>query len=445
MNMLKKTQIVLLAYFFMSLPVYAQNYTETEQVILRSAQIIEEQFFSLEIGKKTAKSLRQGLLEKKYSSISSAQELEYMLTQELQKISGDNHIGVVYSPESVLRYTARLNAKESKQASEKNSDYQLDLLNESKLDNFGIKKVSLLKGKVGYLEMGYFDGFATESETAFEHVMNLLAGADAIILDFRRNGGGNSRVLPLFLSYFIGPNITHFATRYERWNNKTLPLSTLDNIKGAKHYDKPIYILTSGTTFSLAEHVTYHLRAFRNATVIGERTYGGGKAFDPIIVNDDFYLRIPRIEMVNTLTKSMYAEGKGITPDIAVSSDNAFDTAYYEALDYLKDKEQKPAEKERYQWIQRTLLLGKSTENMNLKMPFENAKHQFDEFLFENHGNEIWLSYKQLPSVKLTNLGNGYFYDDRSIQRQFLFDAKGDSLTLTVLRLGRPIRIINGN
>lgn len=326
---------------------------DNTQIIDDVANIVEAQFVSPTIAATVATELRQAEFKSKMAAIKDPKEFATKLTKALKAMSGDNHIGIVYSPTDVQRYRIRQQAKTNPTAQKQQASNHAQELAAAAAVNFGIQQVRLLDGDVGYLEMSYFDGFVDESAPMFAAAMNMLAGAKIIILDLRRNGGGNSRILPLFLSYFLGPEPVHFATKTERWNNSTELLFTLSNVQGQRHLNKPIYILTSGTTFSLAEHLTYHLRAFNRAIVVGERTYGGGRAFDPIVVNDDFYLRMPRVDVVNALTKQIYKEGEGITPDVETTSQAAFHQAYLLALNTLENQQKNATQQQYYQWVKR--------------------------------------------------------------------------------------------
>lgn len=412
---------------------------ENKQVIAISADIIKQQFVSKSVGELVAKALMTADFQARYGDIQSRQDFAKMLSADLRQLAADNHIGLVYAPEDVKRYRARAGAKSDLSAKKADDENNAEALGESSQANFGIQQVRILDGDVGYLEMRYFDGFVDESAPVFASVMNLLASSKAIILDLRRNGGGNSRILPLFLGYFLGPESIHFATQNERWQQSSEKLFTRADLKGARHFDKPLYILTSGTTFSLAEHVTYHLKAFNRATVVGERTYGGGKAFDPVVVNDDFYLRIPRIEMLNTVTNDMYLEGQGITPDVLSTAASALDKAYMLALNKLQVNTHDQKTINNYQWVKRIVEAKAKPQDLDFTLPPIAGRHSFEEFAFEIRDKALWMSFRHLPWVELINIGAGYFYDDRSIQRQFSFQQSNGQWRLQVFKPGLDV------
>ncbi|MDN3651794.1 S41 family peptidase [Thalassotalea ponticola] len=418
---------------------------DNKQALLQAADVIESQFYSEKVAQSLSSHLRKKEFLKKYSELRDKQEFAEKVSQELRTLSGDNHIGIVYSEKDVKRYKLRAQAQSNKQAEQENARNYQRKLAESKAANFGIQQVRMLEGNVGYIEFSYFDGFVDESTPVYDSVMNFLENSEMVIIDLRRNGGGNSRILPLVLGYFLGPEPIHFADKIERWQNKHTKLLTISSANGAKHFNKPLYILTSGTTFSLAEHFTYHLKAFSRATVVGERTYGGGKAFDPVVLNDEFYLRLPRIEMNNSITGKMFEEGTGLFPDINTSSELAFDVAYLDALKVLKSQNADEENKSYYNWLSRTVGARVNRDSLKFYLPDLVRNHKFGEFVFEVKSGELWMSFRGLPWVKLINLGNGYFYDDRSIQRQFLFKEHNGKTELHVFRLWHQPKVIVEN
>jgi hypothetical protein len=418
----------------------AQTYGQLDAVVTKSAELVERQFVNAEVGKRTAATLLRRLSAGQYAHVSTAAQLEQRLSDDLRAISGDNHIGVVFDPASVARYRVRQAAPDSVAAKAENEANRKTAIAESTLDNFGIRSIETLPGRVGYLRLDYFDGLVEESAPAIAAAMNLLAGSDAIILDLRQNGGGNSKVLPMFLGYFLGPGPVHFATRVERWKGEQQALFTLDNVPGARHVDKPLYILTSGTTFSLAEQVTYHLKAFGRVIVVGERTYGGGNGFDPVVLNDDFYLRIPRVVFNNAITGTTFVEGQGIAPDIAVNAGDAKNRAYVEALRRLQGSATNQERRQEIAWAMPMALARLDAGIVSGNADTTQFAGSFDNLVFESRIDGLWLSFRGLPFVLLERLGPGLYLDERSILRQFRFASGGSTRSphLILSRYGYP-------
>lgn len=198
---------------------------------------------------------------------------------------------------------------------------------------------------------------------------------------------------------------------------------------------------------TLAEQITYHLKAFGRATIVGERTYGGGNGFDPVVLDDDFYLRIPRVAFNNAITGTIFEEGKGIAPDIATVAQDAKKRAYLEAL--LKMQQNLKAEdQERRAEIAWALPVAQARLNLQHKMHDQHERlfsGRYENYVFQARADGLWLSFQDLPFVKLERLGAGVYLDERAIQRQFQFTAHGNQPadSLVMHRFGQPsVRVL---
>ncbi len=428
-QLLLDTRLALMLILACTLPVSASD----QQLTQRIADTVRAQFVDADVAAKTADGFLAKANAGAYEGTAEPETLARSMTADLRALSGDNHIGVVYDPEAVARYRARAQAASSPDAEERNTEHKARRAKEAALDNYGLRAVEVMKGGVGYLRIDEFDGHVAESETMLATVMNMLASSNAIILDLRHNVGGNSRILPTFLGYFIGPGEVQFGTSTERWNDTVTPLKTRADIQGARHWDKPLYILTSGMTFSLGEHVTYHLKALDRAILVGERTYGGGNGWDPVVLNDDFYLRIPRISFTNTRTGTLFREGEGISPDINVPAEYAKTTAYHEALLALRETVEDADMVGEINWainIAASALEGGPEDTSAL--PFIGS---FGPYAFRGDEHALWLSYNGHPYMLLRTLDGRVYLDDRSVPRQFTFTGatlkEAKSLTVT--------------
>jgi C-terminal processing protease CtpA/Prc len=92
-----------------------------------------------------------------------------------------------------------------------------------------------------------------------------------------------------------------------------------------------VYALTSATTFSGGEQLSYDLQQLGRATIIGERTGGGARAREGFPVHPHLEATISVAEAVNPKTGGNW-EGTGVTPDIQAAAAQARDTAYQLAL-----------------------------------------------------------------------------------------------------------------
>ena len=63
-------------------------------------------------------------------------------------------------------------------------------------------KLEILDGNIGYLDLRSFQSAHVGGETAAA-AMAFLSNADAVIIDLRRNGGGDPTMIQLLSSYFF--------------------------------------------------------------------------------------------------------------------------------------------------------------------------------------------------------------------------------------------------
>jgi hypothetical protein len=187
---------------------------------------------------------------------------------------------------------------------------------------------------VGYLKL---DGFANSVWAREEAVgvMNFFANMDALIIDLCDNRGGHGNMVKLFMSYFFD-NATQIGARYIRKDKRIEQSWTTDEVDGRKLSNIDLYILTSSNTFSAAEAFAFSLQNLNRATVIGEKTAGGGHTVETVS-NTEFKITA-RIPDGRGLGKTF--EGVGVEPDIKVPINEAFNTAYILALENLSKKKE---------------------------------------------------------------------------------------------------------
>ena len=101
-------------------------------------------------------------------------------------------------------------------------------------------------------------------------------------------------------------------------------------------FHTPVFVLTSGYTFSGAEEFTYNLQTRGRATIVGETTGGGAHPVDGFDLGDGIVLRIPVGRAINPITKTNW-EGTGVSPDVACPADDALDVAMELALEAVLD------------------------------------------------------------------------------------------------------------
>lgn len=328
---------IVLALLVFSISLYSQNETPQNKEIglsdLNKKQIIDslskklEEFYIRpkaigEIGKRLHENFKKGI----YKNILLPNEFASKLSADLIEASKDLHFRVMYDPEW---------AESQQKIKEKNVQEKIkaEELIEAKKKNFGFIQAKILEGNIGYLEFDYFEDPAIASETA-ALTMQFLTNTSALIIDLRKNNGGvmemgqfissyffSNKELPLYKYYYFEEN--RKKVEREMWLLPSVPGKRLDNI--------PIYILTSGGTFSAAEWMSYSLQNLKRATIVGEKTAGGAHPITRTVVTNGFSVNIPFGEVKDPIT-NMDFEGKGVMPDVLCKSEEAINTAHLLAL-----------------------------------------------------------------------------------------------------------------
>ncbi|TDI51884.1 MAG: PDZ domain-containing protein [Acidobacteria bacterium] len=190
--------------------------------------------------------------------------------------------------------------------------------------DYGVREARILEGNIGYLDMGMFAG-SEAAKPKIDEAMMSLAGTDALIIDLGRNGGGGPWMVR-YLSGFLFPKTTHLTDTWVRGMDSPRERWTLEGQPTDAFVKKPVYILTSGRTFSAAESFTFGLVINNRVTLVGERTGGGGHFGDMVMVSPDLNLFMPRGRTYDSATGQGW-EAEGIKPDIKVPYAGARDRA----------------------------------------------------------------------------------------------------------------------
>ena len=129
----------------------------------------------------------------------------------------------------------------------------------------------------------------------------------------------------------------HPEYMYNPRENTTERLWTQSPVPGNRLADKPVYILTSASTFSGAEHFSYDLKMLKRATIVGETTGGAAHAGVFHRMDAHFGIGIPETKAINPFSKTDWAV-TGVEPDVKVAAANALERAEKLAQSKLKKK-----------------------------------------------------------------------------------------------------------
>ena len=249
------------------------------------------------------------------------------LTRDLQEITGDRHLRVVFGGGPGPRRQRIAEPEEPKDHEAR----RLAMRRIGRLDNFGIRQVERLDGNVGYLDVRRV-AVPANAGPAIGAAMELVAGTYALIIDLRHNGGGAPEGVVFWCSYLLDERPTHLNDIFHADTGETRQFWALPYVPGTRYPDRPVFVLTSGRTFSGGEDFAYTLQALGRATVVGETTGGGAHPTRGFPISAAVHIGIPFARSVNPVTGTNW-QGTGVVPDVPADAERAYDVAYARALE----------------------------------------------------------------------------------------------------------------
>lgn len=174
--------------------------TETAQQPFPLHEIIEEltrqlgeKYVFPEKAQEITANLCQHLEQGDYDGVRNGETLAWMITEHMREVSQDKHLNLFYRADGVAAFV---------DDNEIYTPEAIEHIRQKKHYNYGLKKVEILDGNIGYFQ---FDEFvhphvAGESMNA---AMTFLAHPRALIIDLRANGGGDATMVQFLCSYFF--------------------------------------------------------------------------------------------------------------------------------------------------------------------------------------------------------------------------------------------------
>jgi C-terminal processing protease CtpA/Prc len=154
-----------------------------------------------------------------------------------------------------------------------------------------------------------------------------IAATRALIIDLRSCLGGDPETVAWLCSYLYDREPVQLTSLDEPARDLVRQSWTLSYVPGRRFGPtKPVFVLTSHTTFSGGEQLSYDLQALGRATVVGERTRGGAHAREGFRVHPHLEATISVARAVSPITGANW-EGVGVAPDIEISAEASFDRA----------------------------------------------------------------------------------------------------------------------
>jgi hypothetical protein len=285
------------------------------------AQLLTEHYVFPEIAEQLASLLRRRLAEGAYD-VGGAEELARLITADLQSVNDDRHLRLKYhaDPVSPGHGTATLASMRR--------DFDTSL--------GGAPRVELLDGGVAVVELAPMLFPLEWAAEPLSAALTLASRAQALIVDLRANRGGDPDTVAFVCSYLLDER-THLNTMYWRSGERSEQSWSLPHVPGACFGgSKPLYVLSSDSTFSAAEELAYDLQQLGRAVVVGERTRGGAHPCKGWTVHPHLEATVPTGRAINPVSGANW-EGTGVQPDIPCAAAQSLDQAHALALAQLAD------------------------------------------------------------------------------------------------------------
>jgi hypothetical protein len=284
------------------------------EVVDTIASQLERVYVDADTGRLIATRLRDRLRAGAYDTIADPIRLSQLLTTELRSVNHDLHLSVSYNAGGP--------------AGGGRAGGPPPFL--SKSQHYALGRVDVLPGNIGYMEI---NGFSSESgaRDAIVGALTYLQTADAMIIDLRRNRGGDGNLVNFLISHFTGPDTLASVTVKLRAGNRSFTRYTLATVPGPRRPDVPLYVLTSRATGSAGEDCAFVLKNLKRATIIGDRTAGAGHNVTSVPSGHGFQTSISFSRVSDPRTGKEW-EQVGVQPDVKVDVATALDVAQSMAL-----------------------------------------------------------------------------------------------------------------
>lgn len=277
-----------------------------ERVVVKLGKALRSNYVYPDIGTKAASKISASHAAGQYKGLSDGVAFAARLSSDVAEITRDKHLRVLWqdAPPQSLPGSPTPPAQA------------------------GITRADTLPGGVGYIEVIGFPPLPAY-KPVLDAAMLALQGSRGLIIDVRRNGGGDPESVAYLVSYLMTstptqeissiisrvPETTAFMR--DRQYSQPTPVSFAN---------RPIYVLTSSNTFSGGEELAYDVQSHKLGKVVGEITRGGAHPAGPVDLSDGVVAVIPFGRTEDPITKSNW-EGRGVQPDLQVPATDALKVA----------------------------------------------------------------------------------------------------------------------
>jgi Peptidase family S41/N-terminal domain of Peptidase_S41 in eukaryotic IRBP len=280
-------------------------------VVQNAAEALEQRYVLPEVGKQAAEAIKAALAAGNYDGDESGRFAQ-QLTGDMQSVTHDKHTYVI-----MLGSTPATGAHSVKSALPRQEG--------------GIVRADRLPDNIGYIEIVAFPDLV-RFKVPLDRAMAALASTRALIIDTRRNHGGDPKSEVYLTSYFLDGTKPVAVSKFIFRNPGTESFQTrllLSTPTPVSYRGKPVYVLTSRSSVSAGEALAYDMHSLGVAVVVGEATGGGANAgvLVPLGHNMSMFVATARGENPTTGTNW---EGGGVAADVPTPADDALKVALKE-------------------------------------------------------------------------------------------------------------------
>ncbi len=403
----------------------------------RIAARIEAQYFDPQAATRIAATLRADAAAGRFDSLRDPRELAAVLSDQLAR--EDAHFAVVWTPpepDAPAPASPPPTSPASPAATPSAPAPAQPGGGPDARENHGFRRVEVLPGNVGLLELtllGHFEPdepLAGSARATADAALALLARTSALIIDLRDCRGGS----PAMVGYLIGHFVAEDADVYNTFKSRGPDQSERPTvpITAPRRLDLPLFVVVSGRTGSGAESVAYTLQAARRATIVGERTAGGANPGDLHPVGDGLAIFISEGSPVNPITHRNW-EGDGVQPDRAVAAAAAETAAYELALEAALARSSAGSAAEETRWA---LEASKAERDAPPLGEHDRARYagKYGGRTVRDSGGELVYLHERRPPRRLLSLGADTFVPQGLpyVRLEFERDASGAVTALLV-------------
>jgi Peptidase family S41/N-terminal domain of Peptidase_S41 in eukaryotic IRBP len=288
---------------------------EVDGVVRRAGELVAEHYVFEDVGAQVQDVLRSA---RGYPT-GSVEALAAAVTRDLQSVNGDLHLRLRHHEEELPEVWDDVADRAERDAAAARS-------------LGGVARLDRLDGNVAHLAIAPLLFPVQAVGPTLSAALQIVAGADALLLDLRDNRGGDPRTVALICGYLLDED-THLVTMQQRDTGETFQSWSPAYVPGPRFgAAKPLYVLVGPTTFSGAEELAYDLQQLRpGSVVVGERTRGGAHPCEGYRLHPHLELTVPIARAVSAATGTNW-EGAGVAPDVEVPAADALATAHRLAL-----------------------------------------------------------------------------------------------------------------